>query len=74
MDIKNIVQPKADFHNAIKTQLINSYCKPYPIKMSIFDSPIGLGRDIYKYYNANVNKTIYLDMIIMVYIIKWGIK
>lgn len=62
LDIKNIVQPKADFHNAVKTQLIYSYCSPKPLKMNIFDTSIGLGGDIYKYYNAEVNEAICMDI------------
>ena len=61
-DIKKIVQPKAEFHNVIKTQLINAYCRPKPIKLNIFDTSIGLGGDIWKYYNASVNKVIGMDI------------
>ena len=61
-EIKQILKPKGDFHNVIKTQLINSYCRPNPIKLNIFDTSIGVGGDIYKYYNASVNKAICIDI------------
>lgn len=61
-DIKKVVQPKAEFHNVVKTQLINAYCRPKPVKLNIFDTSIGLGGDIWKYYNASVNKVIGMDV------------
>lgn len=62
-DIRNAVDNKVNFHNMIKTQLINCYCGPHNgKKMSIFDPAIGKGKDIFNYYNAHVKSVIGMDL------------
>lgn len=62
-EIRNAVDNKVNFHNMIKTQLINCYCGPHNNKkMSVFDPAIGKGKDIHNYYNAHVKSVIGMDL------------
>lgn len=62
-DIRNAVDNKVNFHNMIKTQLINCYCGPHNgKKMSVFDPAIGKGKDIFNYYNAHVKSVVGMDI------------
>ena len=61
-EIRNAVDAKVNFHNLIKTQLINAYCGfKDGHKMSVFDPAIGKGKDINNYYNAHVKNVIGMD-------------
>lgn len=60
--IDNNTKPQTDFHNAIKTILINNYIAPVDNKKkSVFDVGCGQGGDIYKFYDAHVEYAIGLD-------------
>ena len=62
-DIRNAVDNKVNFHNFVKTTLINAYCRiKNGKKMSVFDPAIGKGKDIYNYYNAHVRNVIGMDI------------
>lgn len=62
-DIRSAVDNKVNFHNFIKTQLINAYCDIHNgRKMSVFDPAIGKGKDINNYYNAHVKNVIGMDI------------
>lgn len=61
--IRNAVNAKVDFHNVIKTMLINAYCGIHNgKKMSVFDCAIGKGKDSFNYYNAHVKNMIGMDI------------
>lgn len=57
-------KPQTDFHNAVKTLLINTYIKPEfnnNKKASVLDIGFGRGGDIMKYYNAEVKNLVGID-------------
>lgn len=58
------IKPQLDFHNMIKTILINNYIKPSTIdnrKKTIFDVGCGKGGDTNKFYNAHAQLVVGID-------------
>lgn len=55
---ENIAMPMRSFHNYIKTDLINKYCK----NKIVLDYGCGLGGDILKYYYAKVKLYVGFDV------------
>ena len=64
--ITKLGKPLRNFHNWIKTVMINTYCTSKNIKnnkkaMSVLDIGVGRGGDIMKYYNARVERCVGID-------------
>lgn len=65
-EINNITAEQREFHNLIKTQLINCYMSERfsknNTKQTIFDIACGEGGDILKFYNAHVKSVTGIDV------------
>ena len=62
--LEELTKPQNDFHNMIKTMLINQYIKPEfnnNKKVSVLDIGCGRGGEIYKYYNAHAKYVVGIE-------------
>lgn len=63
-ELEALTKPQNDFHNMIKTMLINQYIKPEfnnNKKVSVLDIGCGRGGEIYKYYNAHAKYVVGIE-------------
>jgi len=62
--LEELTKPQNDFHNMVKTMLINQYIKPEfnnNKKVSVLDIGCGRGGEIFKYYNAHAKFVVGLE-------------
>lgn len=62
--LENAIQPQKNFHNMVKTTLINTYCRDdfnNGKKVDIIDVGFGNGGDLLKYFNARVKSVVGIE-------------
>ncbi len=62
--LENAVQSQKDFHNMVKTTLINTYCRDdfnNNKKVDVIDVGYGEGGDLLKYFNARVKSLVGIE-------------